>query len=207
MNFKAILTALVIAGSIISCKKDDPIVPNESELIENVTLTLTPKDGGDAVVFHWHDENGDGVIDESEKTEGSLESGKTYNAVISLNGEEDDHHDEEEEEHEEEGEEHDHEHGDDIDAEIKEEGKNHQFFYIHSISGLTITYADEDENGNPIGLETTFKTSDSYQEGGAINIVLRHEPNKFAQGVASGDITNAGGENDVDITFKLGINK
>ncbi|NIJ45516.1 hypothetical protein FHR24_001984 [Wenyingzhuangia heitensis] len=206
MKFKAIIAALVIASSIVSCEKDDPVIPNEPELIANVTLTLTPEAGGEDVVFHWHDENGDGVVDDSEKTEGSLDSNTVYTTVISLNGEDEDHHEEEEEEHEEEGEEHDHEHGDDIDAEVKEEGTEHQFFYTHQIDGLTVLYTDKDENGKPIGLETTFTTGESYT-GGAVKIVLRHEPNKFAEGVANGDVTNAGGENDVDITFDLGLNR
>ncbi|WP_010136657.1 hypothetical protein [Ochrovirga pacifica] len=199
MKLSKIFAALAIGVLAISCDKDDPEVPNENELIANVTLTLTPAGDGTPVVFQWHDENGDGVVDPNEKIEGSLATNTTYSAVISLNGEEDDH--EEDEAHEDHD--HGHDHDGDVDEEIKDEAEAHQFFYIHNIAGLTITYTDADANDNPIGLETTFTTDDTYT-GGGLQIVLRHELNKFASGVANGDITNAGGDNDVDITFQLG---
>lgn len=188
-----------------ACEKDDPEVINEAELISNVTLTLT-SENDEEVVFGWHDENGDGIVDDEEVTLGSLSPNTTYNAIISLNDEDDDHDDHEEEVHEEdEGDDHDHEHGDDIDEEIQEEADDHQFFYS-AVTGLTVAYTDTDVDGNPVGVETTF-TTDSNYVGGDLTITLRHKPNKLAEGVAAGDITNAGGETDVEITFALGLDK
>lgn len=198
MKLKKIMIAMLVGLAFISCEKDDPEIPNEEELISDVTLTLTPVSGGDEVVFNWHDEDGDGVVDDVEVVHGSLAANTTYNSVISLNGED---HEEGEVVHEEESD--GHSHGDDIDNEIQEEAVDHQFFYS-SVNGLTVTYNDEDTNGNPLGVKTTFITGNDYV-GGNLTITLRHEPSKFSDGVSNGDITNAGGETDVEITFALGL--
>ena len=36
-------------------------------------------------------------------------------------------------------------------------------------------------------------------------MTLRHEPAKDASGVAAGDITNAGGETDIEVTFDVTV--
>ena len=77
----------------------------------------------------------------------------------------------------------------------------HQFFFTATGANLTVGYADEDDNGNPLGLVTTLTTSDA--SSGTIQVVLRHEPDKSATGVQSGDITNAGGETDIEVTFDI----
>ncbi|HBK71516.1 MAG TPA: type 1 periplasmic binding fold superfamily protein, partial [Flavobacteriaceae bacterium] len=35
--------------------------------------------------------------------------------------------------------------------------------------------------------------------------ILRHEPNKSASGVSDGDITNAGGETDIEVIFNITV--
>jgi len=40
---------------------------------------------------------------------------------------------------------------------------------------------------------------------GGLRITLRHEPNKTAAGVQNGDITNAGGETDIEVTFTFEV--
>ncbi|MBK6497527.1 MAG: hypothetical protein IPG00_04890 [Saprospiraceae bacterium] len=56
---------------------------------------------------------------------------------------------------------------------------------------------------NPIGLQT--QVSSTLVGSGQINIVLRHEPNKKAQGVSDGLITNAGGDTDIDVSFDIEV--
>lgn len=195
MKLKEILAALLIGATLFSCEKDDPEDIHEHEVFSNVSLHLTPQDGGDEVEFHWHDENGDLVVDADEIESGSLAASTVYSAVVSFDEEEED------EDHD-----HDHDHDEDehesLDKEIKEEADEHQLFFS-AITGLTVTYDDQDENGLPLGLETTFTTDATYA-GGDLTISLRHEPTKDAAGVSDGDITNAGGENDVEVTFNLG---
>ncbi|MEZ7887763.1 MAG: type 1 periplasmic binding fold superfamily protein, partial [Flavobacteriales bacterium] len=60
-----------------------------------------------------------------------------------------------------------------------------------------------DEEGNPIGLSTVLTTGE--MGSGTITVTLRHEPNKDAAGVSSGDIANAGGETDIEVTFNVEI--
>ena len=68
----------------------------------------------------------------------------------------------------------------------------------------SVSYADSDANGNPIGLLSIFNSSSSEEEGFLI-VTLRHQPDKFASGVSDGNIENAGGETDIEITFDLVI--
>ena len=91
----------------------------------------------------------------------------------------------------------------DITVEVQEEAEEHQFFFQNNISGLIIAYTDEDENGHPIGLSSKISTTGSGS--GTITVTLRHEPNKTAAGVSTGEITNAGGETDIEVTFDVEI--
>ena len=67
---------------------------------------------------------------------------------------------------------------------------------------VTYNYTDMDSAGNPIG-----QTFDLYAYAGAgdFTIVLIREPDKNAPGVSDGDINNALGETDIDITFPIAV--
>ncbi len=60
-----------------------------------------------------------------------------------------------------------------------------------------------DVNGNPIGISTIVTTNGAST--GTITVTLRHEPNKDASGVSTGDITNAGGETDIEVIFNVEV--
>ena len=53
------------------------------------------------------------------------------------------------------------------------------------------------------GLLSTLMTKGP--DAAKINIILRHEPNKKGLGVSDGDITNAGGETDIEVSFDITI--
>ncbi|MCO6460404.1 MAG: type 1 periplasmic binding fold superfamily protein [Saprospiraceae bacterium] len=90
----------------------------------------------------------------------------------------------------------------DITAEVSEEGTAHQFFYVFTDSPApVIQYADMDADGYPIGIEIQCNTGDAYD--GSLRVVLRHQPNKKGTGVATGDMTQAGGSTDVDILLPI----
>ena len=91
-----------------------------------------------------------------------------------------------------------------ITLEVEEEGDEHQFFYTFSNSIATVAYTDQDKNGRPIGI--TFNVTTTSAGIGNLTVTLRHEPNKTAAGVAAGNITNAGGETDVEVDFSLTVN-
>jgi hypothetical protein len=91
----------------------------------------------------------------------------------------------------------------DITAEIQAEDEAHQFFFQVSGANLSLSYADADGNGLPVGLVNTA-VSDAASVG-TLLVTLRHEPNKTGAGVATGDITNAGGETDLEVSFPIVI--
>ena len=92
-----------------------------------------------------------------------------------------------------------------VTAEIEELNDEHQFFFIPAADlNLETTYDDLDENNYPVGLSFTVEALDAST--GALRVVLRHEPNKAAEGVSEGDITNEDeGESDFDIDFDIVI--
>ena len=165
-----------------SCEKEDPIIPNEEELITTMTYTLTPVGGGDVVTFYFQDLDGDGGNDPII-TNGVLKANSNYIGALQLLNETETP-------------------AGDISAEVEEEGESHQFFFIvdgNAISNTKISYTDEDANGNPIGLETTFSTTNASI--GTLSIVLKHLPLK----PNDGSLADAGGETDIQITFDVVI--
>ncbi len=181
-----LVLGLVSVLFITSCKKDepeDPIIPNEEELITTLRYTLTPDGGGTDVVFTFQDLDGDGG-DSPTITGGILDTNATYTGSLELLNELESP-------------------AEDITEEVQEEAEEHQFFFQTSANGLNITYDDADEDGNPIGISTIVTTNDVST--GTLTVTLRHEPNKDASGVSSGDISNAGGETDIEVTFNVEV--
>ena len=94
-----------------------------------------------------------------------------------------------------------------IDHAISDQGilrlpESHQVFYSTSSEvELGVQYNDMDANGFPIGLSTTLTTGNGGQ--GTLIISIRYNVNKAALGVASGDITNAGGALDIEVAFPV----
>lgn len=179
---------VLLLGSLVffsGCDDDEqPMPPNEEELITTLIYTLTPSTGGAPVVFTFRDLDGDGgnapVI-----TNGTLQSGVTYTGAVSVLNESETP-------------------TEDVTEEIEEEDDEHQFFFAFGSGlNLTIAYNDADSDGNPLGLATTAVAGAA--SSGNLTITLRHEPNKTAAGVRDGDITNAGGETDIEVTFVVTI--
>jgi hypothetical protein len=188
-NLKYMAMALFAAAAITGCKKDDddPATPapppNEEELITTLRLTFTPGGGGPTRVMQFADLDGDGgnapVISSD-----TLSATTTYSVAIEVLNESESP-------------------AEDITAEILAEDEDHQFFFQVSGASASVAYNDADANGNPLGLSTTW-TIGAASNGNVI-VTLRHEPDKGATGVSSGDITNAGGETDIEVTFPLVI--
>ena len=40
---------------------------------------------------------------------------------------------------------------------------------------------------------------------GSITVILKHKPMKTAANVSNGDISNAGGETDIEVTFPIDV--
>jgi hypothetical protein len=190
-----------LALSIVACEGDDDDddmemeMENEEELITDLILTFTDPDTQDAQSFTFSDTDGPGgnapSIDLIElETDGGT---ATYNVSVQVQDASDPNDVE------------------DITAEVMEEDAEHQFFYLPNAAAdtlVSIAYnpSDTDDNGNPVGLETTWVFDGNSDGSESVRVVLRHEPNKDGAGVAEGDISNAGGESDIDVTFNLEVN-
>lgn len=184
---RSIILSILVSTLLFACKKDKeqaPVLPNEEELITTLTYTLTPVGGGAPVVFSFKDIDGDGG-NAPVVFEGILAPNTDYTGSLTLLNESEDP-------------------TDDITIEVEEEGVDHQLFYQPEASlNLDVSYSDSDSNGKPIGLLTLVSTGST--SSGSLIITLRHEPNKNAPGVSSGDITDAGGETDIEVTFIVEI--
>ena len=90
-----------------------------------------------------------------------------------------------------------------VTEEVEEEDKDHQFFFETTVTGLTVEYTDFDGDGNPVGLSTFLTTGAAGS--GDLTVTLKHEPDKSASGVADGDMTNAGGETDISVTWAITV--
>lgn len=93
-----------------------------------------------------------------------------------------------------------------VTAEIMANKEEHQLFFTPtpSASLINFMYKDLDANGKPLGLKISYNTQNSPTSG-SLEIILRHFPNKNAANVSSGDITNAGGESEVEVDFPFRI--
>ena len=184
-KFSLFVVLSCLGVAFTSCEKDpvDPVIPNEEELITTLKYVLTPISGGDSIVFSFQDLDGDGGNDPIIQG-GVLDSNTLYTGVLRLLNELETP-------------------AESISKEVREEAEEHQFFFINSSNNVLISYSDQDMDNLPLGLETRLETQNIGLD--SLRIILRHEPNKFAVGVKDGDITNAGGETDIEVLFKIKV--
>ena len=177
---------LALGMLITSCGDDDPVIPNEEELITTVSLsffdpvTMDPIDNAGAIFRDLDGDGGDApVIDDL-----TLDANIRYLMVLEFTNEIE-------------------EPAEDITEEVIDEGDEHQVFFSVSAADLDVDYADADVLGQPLGVESFLSTGQA--SSGQLTIVLRHMPDKGADGVSDGDITNAGGETDIEVTFNVEV--
>jgi len=183
-NFKIITLALSALVLFSSCNNDDEVIPvNEEELITTVRVTLLG--GGQTITMTSTDLDGDGPALPSLVISGNLIANTTYAGTVKFLNELQTP-------------------VADITAEVEAEGVDHQVFYQLPAALGTITYTDLDVNGNPIGLNFSYLTGNAGT--GNLTVTLRHLPNKTASGVSTGNIANAGGSTDAEVSFPFVIN-
>lgn len=171
---------LLSMGLFAACEDKDVTPPNEEELITTLEVRLIPP-GGPSVTLSFRDLDGDGgdppVIEADTLAAGVVYAGSVTLTNESITPEVD------------------------VTEEVAEEGEEHQFFYSLEGVDATLSYTDQDADGNPVGI--TFSLVTGAAGAGTMTVILRHLPDKFAAGVSQGDIANAGGETDIEVTFPV----
>lgn len=193
-----IIPALISCVALASCEKDDedPHDEHEHEVITDVKLVFTNEsDATDVVEALAQDPDGEGVEPMTIVTDIALDTNKTYTLTIEIvNNLESP--------------------ANDVAAEVKEEDEEHQFFFSFTNNAFTnptgsgnvgdgtsaIVYNDEDANGNPLGLSTTWTTGSTTTSNGTFRVVLMHQP-----GVKTATSGTLDGDADFNIEFGLNI--
>ena len=193
-----LLAILCITLAVVSCSNDDDAAPdeeNEIEVITNVSLVFTNTTDNTVVRASALDPDAEGIeplgilneITLSANTEYTL----TYEILNALDPDD----------------------VENIVEEIEEEDDEHQIFYSFTGGAFSnptgngnidtasdpVNYNDEDENGNPVGLSTTWTTADAAM-GGAFRVRLQHQPDLKSATTGAED-----GDTDFDLTFVLNI--
>ncbi|HET8839549.1 MAG TPA: type 1 periplasmic binding fold superfamily protein [Flavobacteriaceae bacterium] len=179
---KPVAMILIFFGAVACTDPEIPEIINQEEVITTILVRLTPENGGETAVLSYRDLDGNGPnapVLETDQLQANTEySGEIVLLNETLNPAEI------------------------VTEEVAEEGTDHQFFYA-TTAAMNLQYADADENGNPIGILFNLQTGNP--SSGSLTIVLRHEPNKLAEGVQNGEIENAGGETDLSVTFGITV--
>lgn len=174
------LLALIAVFGFWSCSDDDDPAPiDEEETITTLTAVLA-ETGGSTVTLQSRDLDGDGPDAPVITVSGPLSANTTYTGAITLLNETESP-------------------AENITEEIEEEDEEHQFFFATTGNINSVTYADQDGDGNPVGLSFVLTTGDAG--AATITITLRHEPKKPNDGTLS----DAGGETDIAQSFTLDI--
>jgi hypothetical protein len=175
-----LFSGLLAIGTFVSCNNDDdnPEPVNEEEVITTMNVTLTA--AGSSIVLRSFDADGDGPNPPQVSVSGNLTANTTYAGSIELLNETESP-------------------AEDITEEIAEEDEEHQFFFTTGGAIASVTYADQDGNGNPLGLSFNLVTGDAGS--GTLLITLRHEPKKPNDGT----LADAGGETDIAQSFSLTV--
>ena len=182
---------LLLSGmlALTACKKDEedaetPPPTNEEEVITTVVITFTdPENTANTYELRFSDPDGAGgnaptiTSDPLPASFGFVATVRVLNESVSP--------------------------AVDLTPQIQSEGVEHQFFYQTTGANLSMSYGDADANGKPIGLLCAAATG--LASSGSIMVTLRHGPDKNAANVAAGDITNAGGETDAEVSIPVTI--
>lgn len=181
------------------CKPDDEEEPepeNEEEVITDVKLIFTnDNDPTDIVEASAQDPDGQGVQELKILNAINLDTSKTYTLTFEITNKLETP-------------------SEDIGEEIEEEAAEHQIFFSFSNNAFSnpfgngnidnasdpIVYNDKDDNGNNVGLSTTWKTSNSLLSNGTFTVRLQHQPDVKTSTSGATD-----GDTDFELEFVLNI--
>lgn len=197
-NFR-LMALLFSAIAIVSCSDDDdaPEEENDEETITDVTLVFTnTADANDVVRASAEDPDGEGVQELQVLNAITLSTDTEYTLTFEIENALDPNDVE------------------DIAAEVAGEDDEHQIFFSFTndvfadptgngnvdTASDPINYNDQDDNGNPVGLSTTWTTSSTTSAGGSFTARLQHQPDIKSATTGASD-----GDADFNLTFVLNV--
>ena len=167
------------AFSLTACNKEDGIEANEEEVITTMQLTFTAADGSNPLVYKFEDLDGDGSNTTQDVIQ--LAANKTYNVTLQLLNKSVTP-------------------AEDITAEVAAEGASHRLYYTPSAgSNIAVTNLNNDDEGNPLGITSTWATSSAAN--GTMQITLRHYPGNPPNKQASDALNSSKSSTDIEVTF------
>jgi len=199
LNFRFI-AILFAALTIVSCSEDDDAAPaeeNEVEVITFVQLVFTnTADPTDVVVSTAVDNDGLGINDLTPVDAIRLSPDTEYTLSFVIENRLDPNDIE------------------DIGEEIEEEDNEHQIFFSFTNDIFAnpagngnidnaadpVNYNDQDENGNPVGLSTTWTTTNATSTSNSFTVRLQHQPD-----IKTGTTGANDGDTDFNLEFTLNI--
>ena len=179
MAFGLLATTVLFSA----CKKSNDGESNDEELITTVQLTFTPAGGGASLNFFYRDADGPGG-EAPTRDEIKLAASTTYNVSIQLMNESATP-------------------VENITPEIVEEAEAHRFYYTASAANLTISNLNNDANGAPVGLTSTWTTTTAA--AGTVGVVLRHYGGTPPDKQTADPVNSPKSSTDVDVTFSYSV--
>ncbi len=179
---KLLFASAILTTTFISCKKDDVVETNNSELITTLRLTFTPVGGGAAQVFEYRDFDGPGgqapdidIISLQENTTYNFTT-EMFNETVSP--------------------------VENVTTEIEEEGTSHRVYYLTTlVTPIQISNLDTDDNGVTLGLSGTATTNNAGP--GTLRVLLRHYPGNPPGKEESDPSNSSKSSTDLDVTFDM----
>lgn len=181
-------SSLILSVSIllsVSCGKEDrPVIDLETEQFTSFQMTFNPLGGGPQIIFGSEDLGDLGIA--MAASSGPLQVNTTYDARLVLFNRKV-------------------EPGKNLTESVKMDGANYQLYVEIDPDNVfqTISYEDMDDNGNPIGLNMTFETSERFTVGN-LRFILKRGVDKSAAYLPGQPVPfSVGGESLIDVNFEV----
>lgn len=180
---KIALGLLAFSAVITSCKKDDP-EPNDEEVITTMILTFAPVGGGATLTYKFDDPDGNGGAAPTQD-EIVLAPSKAYNVSVQLLNKTETP-------------------PEDVTTEVAAEADAHRLYYEPTAgSNIAVTGLDNDGNGVPLGLTSTWTTG--AVATGKLKVTLRHYPNTPPGKAIADPVNSSKSATDIEVDFNTKI--
>lgn len=175
--------SILLSGVLFTaCKKDkgENIEENEEEVITTMIVKLTPASGGATVEYKFDDADGPGGAAPVKELI-TLAANKTYKVELLLLNKTVNP-------------------VDTVSAEVEEEADAHRFYFEPSTgSNIAVSGLDTDDNGIPVGLNSTWTTTAAAT--GKLKITLRHYPGNPPGKALADLVTSSKSGSDIEVEF------